>query len=265
MLNNHLEIYKVLPKTNCRKCGAAACLAFAVSVMQGAKTLADCPYLDKKVLKTARVNQDNRIEVAEEFKRDLTKLQDEVKKANLAEAAKRADARFIDGKLTVKCMGKDFSVDQNGVITSQCHVNLWLSAPILSYILHCAGREPVGEWLPLRDLKGGDDWMRLFGQRCEQPLQRVIDGYTDLMADIIDILDGRPAPEMFDSDLAVIIQPLPKLPVLLCYWEPEDGLESSMHMFFDRSATDNLKIDYIYTLCVGLVTMFEKMAITNGP
>jgi hypothetical protein len=168
-------------------------------------------------------------------------------------------------KLTIKVLGKDFSVDKQGVITSQCHVNLWISGPILQYILYSKGKEPIGDWAHMRDLRGGDDWARFFTQRCEKPLQRVIDGYTDLLSDVIDILDGRPAPEMFDSDIAVLIEPLPKLPILLCYWKPEDGMGSSVHLFFDRTAPDNMEIESIYGLGVGLLTMFEKMAITNGP
>ena len=48
--SNHLEVYKLLPKTNCRDCGQAACLAFAVAVMQGQKGLGDCPHLPGEIV-----------------------------------------------------------------------------------------------------------------------------------------------------------------------------------------------------------------------
>lgn len=38
-----IEILKRLPKTNCRKCGAATCLVFATQLAEGAKGVADCP------------------------------------------------------------------------------------------------------------------------------------------------------------------------------------------------------------------------------
>jgi hypothetical protein len=57
---------------------------------------------------------------------------------------------------------------------------------------------------------------------------------------------------------------MPRLPVLICYWRPEDGLESSSHIFFDVTAEDNLEMECIYMLCAGLVTMFEKFAQTHG-
>jgi ArsR family metal-binding transcriptional regulator len=38
----HLEIYKLLPGTNCKTCGEETCLAFAVGLVTGARNLAEC-------------------------------------------------------------------------------------------------------------------------------------------------------------------------------------------------------------------------------
>lgn len=38
-----LEIFKLLPKTNCKKCGRATCLAFAMQLAQKKAELKDCP------------------------------------------------------------------------------------------------------------------------------------------------------------------------------------------------------------------------------
>ncbi len=40
-----IDLYKYLPKTNCRKCGEATCLAFAVKVLSGDRKLKECPLL----------------------------------------------------------------------------------------------------------------------------------------------------------------------------------------------------------------------------
>jgi len=48
-----LDIYKLLPKTNCRKCGFATCLAFAMALAKRAQSAENCPYLSaetKKIL-----------------------------------------------------------------------------------------------------------------------------------------------------------------------------------------------------------------------
>ena len=38
----HLDIWELLPRTNCRQCGEATCLAFAVSLIQQNHELTDC-------------------------------------------------------------------------------------------------------------------------------------------------------------------------------------------------------------------------------
>ena len=40
-----LEIYKLLPKTNCRECGQPTCMMFASLATEGIKGAADCPRL----------------------------------------------------------------------------------------------------------------------------------------------------------------------------------------------------------------------------
>jgi ArsR family metal-binding transcriptional regulator len=39
---NHLDIWALLPQTNCKQCGEATCLAFAVGLMQQKRELAEC-------------------------------------------------------------------------------------------------------------------------------------------------------------------------------------------------------------------------------
>lgn len=40
-----MEILKLLPKTNCRECGEATCMVFAVRVCEGIKDHNDCPQI----------------------------------------------------------------------------------------------------------------------------------------------------------------------------------------------------------------------------
>jgi len=40
-----LDIWKLLPQTNCGQCAEATCMAFAFLLIQGKKALADCPPL----------------------------------------------------------------------------------------------------------------------------------------------------------------------------------------------------------------------------
>jgi len=43
-----LEIFKLLPKTNCKKCGMPTCLAFAMQLAQKRAKLEDCPHVSQE-------------------------------------------------------------------------------------------------------------------------------------------------------------------------------------------------------------------------
>lgn len=43
-----LDIYKLLPKTNCRQCGLATCLAFAMQLAKKAVVLEKCPFISEE-------------------------------------------------------------------------------------------------------------------------------------------------------------------------------------------------------------------------
>ena len=124
--------------------------------------------------------------------------------------------------------------------------------------------EPSGKWVPFRELKGGKDWARFFEHRCEKPMKKVADSYTDFFADMLHVFAGKQVERHFDSDISLVLHPLPKVPILICYWRPEDDLESDFHLFFDSTAERNLSIETIYLLTTGLVIMFEKIALRHN-
>jgi hypothetical protein len=196
-------------------------------------------------------------ESVEQLKRKIASI-------DISSSAQRLGAKFSDDKLTIKIFGKDFSVDSKGNLSSDIHIHPWVAIPTLNYIIGSAGRSVSGKWVPFRELEGGKTWYRLFGQRCEKPLKSVADTYTDLFEDMIHIFNGRQVENHYASDISLVLHPLPKVPILICYWKPEEGLESSLNIFFDSTAEDNLNIESIYALGTGLVRMFEKIALRHG-
>lgn len=262
-LKSYLDLYKLLPQTNCKKCGMNACLAFAAAAMRGQKPLSACKDLDSELREKLTQELGQATTPNEDLTRAMAPLKARVAKVDLAAKAGQLGCVHNGKHMIIKCLGKDFTVAPDGSLASQCHVNAWLAEPMLNYVSLGQGKDPVGRWVLLRELRGGEDWHRLFAQRCEKPLQRVIDEHRDLMEWVIDIFGAEAVEEEGSPELGVVLRPLPKLPLLIRYWPPEDGMESTLNLCFDATATDNLPIESIYTLGVGLVTMLEKIALTH--
>lgn len=261
---NAMEIFKLLDKSNCRECGEKTCLAFAGAVYQGRKKIQGCPKLDQATIdrfsdesdmqKLSDQNQDEYLEI----------LQKEVCKIDLKGAAEQVGADFSDGKLTLKVLGKDFSVDIGGKLAADIHINPWVAIPFLDYIRYGKGLPVSENWLSFRELKDGKERYPLFQKRCEAPMKRIADTYPDLFDDLVRIFGGKQVEKQFESDISVVLYPLPRVPIMICYWLPEDGLDSSINVFFDDTADKNITIGSVFSLGVGLARMFKKLALRYG-
>lgn len=259
-----MEIFELLDKSNCRECGEKTCLAFAGAVFRGQRALQDCPKLDRKIIERFSAEPDDHNGEEQNREEYLNKLKTEVAKLDLAAAARRLGGRYANQKLTLKVLGKDFSVDQNGNLSADIHINPWVAAPFLNHVLHGKGLSPTGNWVSFRELEGGKERYPLFQKRCEESMKRVADIYTELFDDMVHIFSGKQVEEQFESDISVVLHPLPKVPIMVCYWQPEDGLSSSLNIFFDQTADANLDIGAIFSLGAGLAQMFTKLALRHG-
>ncbi len=260
---NALEIFKLLDKSNCRKCGEKTCLAFAGAVFQDQRQLQECPQLPPDLVEklTGTIETHPPFEPGLKY---LEQLKSEVAQIDLAATAARTGGTFSGDKLTLKVLGKDFNVDSRGRLSAAIHINPWIAIPLLNYIIHGEGLPVTGKWVSLRELHDGRERYPLFHRQCEEPLQRVADIYTELFDDIVQLFSGRQVARQFNSDISVVLQPLPKIPILFCYWRPEEGMGSNLLVFFDETADRNLDTDSVFTLGVGLAHMIQKIALRHG-
>lgn len=259
-LNNPLEIYKLLPKSNCKQCGLATCMAFAAEVIKGQKRLEECPHLSSNVIEEYGGKIIKQATPEEQLTQLLVPLKKEIAKMNFSSSIKRLGARLEGDKLVIKSLGKDFTIDREGDLLSNCHINVWVTVPLLNYIIYSAGNDCSGNWVPFRELSKDTVWDAFFIQRFEKPLKQLTDAYPELIEDIIGIFSGKPIKNTYSSDISLVLHPLPKLPMLICYTKPEGDIESKLNVFFDSSAEENLNIDSIYRISVGLLMMFQKIS-----
>lgn len=260
VFNNALEAFQLLPKTNCKECGEKTCLAFAGAVFTGKAGLGKCPYVSEEAL-TQYGGQKSAVNpIEEEFMAVIKKLQTRLLSLDLSERAKTIGATYSEGFITLPIMGKLFSIDNSSNVKTDIHVNGWVLGSVLHYVNSSEGLPLSNKWVPLRELPSGRDWYPLFAQQCEAVLKGVADKYPDLFADLVEMFEGTKVDDQFQSDVAVALLPLPLVPILICYWEPEDGMESSLSVFFDETGENNLGIEGIYNLGVGIAFMLERLS-----
>lgn len=260
-----MEVFKLLPRDNCTRCGEKTCLVFATKVFQGVRALAECPLLPEEILKDYDHKPQKRVSGVEQDQQEvIAKLKDELLRLDFEVLAEKAGGQFKNGKLTIQVLGKPFSVDESGKFYSAIHVNPWIVLAVLGYLLNCDGIPLSGKWVPFRELPGARERNALFVKGAEVPLREIADAYPDFFQDMMVIFDGQEVENPIKPDIAMQLMPLPRLPFLICYWKPEEGMDSELQLFFDSTAVANSSVETIFGLAQGIVRMFEKIFITHG-
>ncbi|MFZ5650663.1 MAG: DUF3786 domain-containing protein [Bacillota bacterium] len=265
-LNNPLEVYKLLPKSNCKQCELPTCLAFADAVIKGQKGLDNCPHIEGHIVESLNIKVIKRVSYEQQTDHILEQLKNQMATIDFYSSAERLGDSFTEGKLKIKCLGKDFTIDSSGSITSDCHVIPWLTIPLIDYIVTCSGKDVTGHWVPFRELKNGMTWIPLFEPLCEKPLKQIADTYTDLFEMLLHVFGGKHRTNRYSSDISLVLYPLPRVPILICYCycRPEDELDSKLNIFFDTTAEDNLNIRSVFGITSAIVRMFEKITLRHG-
>ena len=112
-----MDVFKVLEKTNCRKCNKPTCLAFAAAVIQGQIALSECPFISEDILKeygSQKLEYKSRPE--QSFIKMMGQLKEQIKQIDLESRAEKLGDKFSNGRLILKIFGKDFGIDKNGEI-----------------------------------------------------------------------------------------------------------------------------------------------------
>jgi hypothetical protein len=262
-VNSHthspLEIYKILPKTNCGQCLLPSCLAFAVAVFSGCKNLQECSVLELERINGFSVGGKRSAAMEVDQAEFMDKLKAKMTTVDFSQVAPLIGGTMIGNRLKINSLGKDFIVDTEGNVSSECHIIPWVQAPLLAYVCNETHVDVTGRWISFREINGGIEWQGLFSSRCETPLRKLADENQGLLGDLIDLFMGETI-DWYRADIALILHPLPKVPILICYQAPEDDLDSVLTIFFDECCPQNLHIKSIFTMCSGLVQMFSKIS-----
>jgi len=267
---NVIGILKHLDKSNCGQCGLATCTAFAALAARGQKNLSDCPRLTEEAIRelagTALEKEENTGGIQGER---LERLRQEFLKIDFQAAADWAGGTVNGDRLTLQVLGKRFELDHQGNLASECHVNPWVHLPLVAYVVHGAGRALTHRWVPFRDLKKARDWERFFHHRCEKGIKQIVDQDPDFFFQAMSLFSPTPAgaepgQPFSGADHALVVYPMPKVPLLLAYWRAEGEFESKLTLFFDASAEVNLGAEWIYLLMTGILEMFKRIFSTHG-
>ncbi|MBF0430251.1 MAG: DUF3786 domain-containing protein [Fibrobacteria bacterium] len=258
-----LEVYKILNKSNCGDCHAKTCFAFASLVSQGIKHLSDCPHIPIELQDAFGYHPDSNTP-GEEQQEALFALTKKLALLDFKKTASLVGGNVINDELEIKCLGKSFFIRKTGEIHSEIHVHSWITFPIFSYLLRASDKRPSATWVKFKELPNGMHQNPLYLQRCEKPLLKIANEDTALFLQVAGLFGKVVNINGVEADHCILLYPLPKFPILLCYTKPEEDFEAGLMFYYPLNTEEILDIDAVYMLAAGLTIMMEKMAKRHG-
>ncbi|HEC96823.1 MAG TPA: DUF3786 domain-containing protein [Nitrospirae bacterium] len=252
---NTIEVYKKLPGKNCGRCPEKTCMAFALSLVKGGTDVENCPYLEAAVAEELRGAKG--VDWRESL---IASLKEGVRGLDFPLCAGGIGAELIDGSMKISCLGMDFLVSPEGDITTRGYINPWIKILLLHYIRTGGRGEPSGRWVSFSELKAGLVKASSFHRDCEEPLRKLLDidmAGTGVMLSRL----GAEETVSESADHAWRLPALPKIPVLILYWQEDKDLDvmgpSTCRILFDSSADRFLDVESLMFLLEGLANIIN--------
>jgi hypothetical protein len=249
-----MEVLKNLPRTNCGECGQATCLAFATQVIKEGEDLDKCPHLtvaQAELGQAVRAQQEAGIgRRRESLAISLEVLQEKVAPLDFAALAPGLGATYGEegGRpyLTLAYFGFCLQVFKDELrYPPEALADPWDAILLYNYIAS-QGQEPVrDQWIAYNSLPNSVSKAKTLA-RLEQKLADHFGGKAAQLKERVRQLGG----EMVtvggeDADMQAAFLPLPRVPVLLLFWdaEAEEGFAPQAHFLFDASVTAYLDLE----------------------
>ena len=257
-----VDIYqKLLPKTNCGECGFPTCLAFASMVVSEKLPLKNCPHIQAAALEAAQKEIDDQHAAGKWTKRDMAAdaLQWAKERAASMDIVHLPDRigghlkkegdmdilelPYFNGTIVIK---PDSILQSNGE-----SLNRWEQVFVYNHIAQGGHKKPTGIWRGLVELPNTVSKMKSMKDQVETPLIETFSGRAKELEQAGIALGGRVAnDEESRADVALVFTPLPRVPVMLLFWDadPSDGFGAEVKLLFDETIVEHLDIESIIFL-----------------
>jgi hypothetical protein len=249
-----MEVLKTLPRTNCGDCGQATCLAFATQVIKEGEDLNKCPHLtvaQAGIGQAVRAQQEAGVgRRRESLAISLEVLQEKVAPLDFAVLAPGLGATYGEeaGRpyLSLAYFGSCLQVFKDELrYPPGALADPWDAILLYNYIAS-EGQEPVaGTWIAYNSLPNSVSKSKTLA-RLEQRLADNFAGKAAQLKERVEQLGGEMvAVGGEDADIQAAFLPLPRVPLLLLFWdaEVEEGFAPLARFLFDVSVTTYLDLE----------------------
>lgn len=257
-----VDLYgKILPRTNCGDCGHPTCLAFASMVVSEKLALSNCPHLEPAVVDPCQQELDVQHAAGKWTRRDMAQdalawAREKVASMVLEDLPPRIGGRLLEKNgasgMELPYFNGKIVVSESGMVKENGEeLTRWEKVFIYNHMAQGGRADPVGNWKGLQEFPNTVSKIKSMVAQVETPLQRHFAGRLEDLDRAAAAIGGQDRTSQVGSvDRAFLFQPLPKVPVMLLFWDgdPAEGFAAQAKLVFDQTIAEHLDIESILFL-----------------
>lgn len=248
-----VEIYKLLPKTNCGKCGLPSCFGFAAKLATHQASPADCPDMTpagRDILEEA--GAEHRGSPGTVYEQALESLMPKVRALDFRKIAALFKAKLVNSDtLGIAFLNEDFTVTREKILdASGKEPRPWISILIYNHL--CMPDPPAlsGEWVSFSSIPASHAKDKAWAGHVEEVIARHFSGNIAGLASACEKMGGVKAGVTGNHDAAYEFRFFPIYPALLLFYDavPEENFPAQCKMLLDRNVPHYLDLESIVVL-----------------
>ncbi len=257
-----VDLYKnILPKTNCKDCGYPTCLAFASMVVSEKLPLNRCPHIASDTLAVCQKELDAQYAAGKWTKRDMAQdallwAKERAASMDIADLPERIGGELVrEGEehiLKLPYFTDFIFIRKNGVSKADgTPLGRWEQVFVYNHIAQGGTSLPTGKWKGLEQIPNTISKIKSMKSHVEEPLTESFRGRSDDLRKAALTLGGSDlSAENPSADIVFLFRPLPKVPVMLLFWDEDkkDGFDARVKLLFDETVTGHLDIESLLFL-----------------
>jgi hypothetical protein len=252
-MKSAVEIYRLLPKTNCGSCGLSSCFGYAAKLASNQASADDCPNMTdaaRVALREADAGQAD--EQGTVFEQSLRALQPRVQALDFGKTAALFGADLTGpDSLKILFLNESYAVTKEKIVdASGKQPEPFISILIYNHLCMPAPPPPHGARITFSSVPASHAKDKAWAGHVEDVIAKHFDGRIDALRAACKRFGGVPASISGNHDGAFEFRFFPHYPVLLLFYDamPEENFPAQCKLLLDSTAPRYLDIESMVVL-----------------
>lgn len=248
-----VEIYKLLPKTNCGTCGMPNCFGFATKVAAGMASITACATLSEAIKQEiAGQEQDRKGTRGTVYEQAMESLRPKVAALDLPRVA-QALGLTVTGpdQLEIVFLNERYVFTKDRILAPSGKEPLpFLSILVMNHLCMPSPPPPAGEWITFSSVPASHAKDKAWAAHVEEVIARHFSGNVTGLRTACERLGGKPFRAPGKHDAVYEFRFFPHYPALLLFNDavPDEDFPAQVKLLLDKNVDKYLDIESIVVL-----------------